>query len=242
MTSPAMTKLVANRTRMIFDHVFFGVLATRLHFVEDTSIPTLAVDGKNIFFNPDYVMGLSDSLTRSAIAHEVGHCMFEHFSRRRHREPRRWNQAGDYVINLMLQDAKFEISPTWLLSPVYANMSTDEVYNALPPGDESGGGGNSGPDPQDEVRDGSPADNSIDEAEWKSAVAQAANAAKSRGELPGSVKRFIDELTNPQVPWEEELRAFFTSTDESDYSGHTRTRTSLRRASTCRPCTGRVQG
>ena len=40
---------------------FWGVLALRLKLVEDPNCKTLAVDGKHVFYNPGFVMGLSDS-------------------------------------------------------------------------------------------------------------------------------------------------------------------------------------
>lgn len=80
--TPTTTKLSIARSRLLLDHPFFGVLALRLQFVEDTSIPTLAVDGKSIFYNPQFVDDLSDELCRSAIAHEVMHPVLDHMTRR----------------------------------------------------------------------------------------------------------------------------------------------------------------
>ena len=77
---------------------FWGILALRLEMVSTASVKTLAVDGKRIFYNEEFVGTLSDSLLRSAIAHEVMHCVFDHMSRLGSRENRRWNRAGDYVI------------------------------------------------------------------------------------------------------------------------------------------------
>lgn len=196
----------------MIDQPFFGSLALRLKLVEDSTIPTLCVDGKVISYNPDYVKELSLPLTKSALAHEVMHCVFDHMARLGEREPKRWNHAGDYVINQTLKDAGFEISPSWLFSSAFSGMSTDEIYNQLPP-DPPG-------DSQDQIKQGDPdpAQRAADQREWQIATAQAASAAKMMGKLPGSMERFIDEMLQPKVDWREVLRRFIDKAAKDDFN------------------------
>jgi predicted metal-dependent peptidase len=42
---------------------------------------------------------------------------------------------------------------------------------------------------------------------WQLAIAAAANAAKAQGKLPAMLERFVDQLLEPQKPWQELLRA-----------------------------------
>lgn len=44
------------------------------------------------------------------------------------------------------------------------------------------------------------------EAEWKRAVQSAKDAAKAIGKMPASLERFVDQLLEPKVPWEDLLR------------------------------------
>ena len=44
-------KLSVARSRLLLDHPFFGVLSLRLQLIPDETAPTLAVDGKSIFYN-----------------------------------------------------------------------------------------------------------------------------------------------------------------------------------------------
>ena len=136
------------RTALVLDQPFVGVLALRLRLVEDERIPTAAVDGKHIIYNPTFIAKLSPGETRTLLAHEVFHCVYDHIGRRGARNPRKYNQAGDYVINATLKDAGFDEIKGWLFNPAYAGMSSDEVYNLLPD-DDSGG-----KDPLDECQDG----------------------------------------------------------------------------------------
>ena len=203
------------RSKLLLDHSFFGMLALRLQLVETPALPTLAVDGRNIFYNPDFVLTLTPELQRSAIAHEVMHCALDHISRRGTRNPKRWNYAGDYTINQILEDAGFEISKNWLLSPQYKGMTADQIYSMLPEDPSDGSGGQ---DALDEILPGDPSEASTLEAEWKVATVQAANAAKANGKLPGSLERFVEGITTPKVDWRAQLQRFFTSVSKDDYS------------------------
>jgi predicted metal-dependent peptidase len=63
----------------------------------------------------------------------------------------------------------------------------------------------------------SQADLSQNEAEWKIAVAQAAQQAKAMGKLPAGMERFVEALLEPKVDWREVLRRFVTQTSKQDY-------------------------
>lgn len=205
-------QLTRARTALILDHPFFGQLALRLRLVEHAQTRTLSVDGKTIRYNPEFVAGLTPALTRSAMVHEVGHCVFEHFGRRNGRNPRKWNRAGDYVINAMIKDSGFEIGKSWLYDPAFAGMTTDQIYNLLPDSDDDKD------NPFDDVMDGDPDSNETDATDWKIATIQAATSAKAMGKLPNSMARFLDEITTPKVDWRSVLRRFVTEISKNDYT------------------------
>jgi len=210
----ARTKMVKARIAMLMQQPFFGTLALRLTLVENDTLdpPTLAVDGRNIYYHPDWVLNNDHDVVVSGNAHEVGHCIFEHIGRRNGREPNRWNHAGDYVINAILKDSGFTVPPSWLYSPVYAGLSTDQVYQALPP-DPPGNA-------FDKVADAVPSDMDpqTNTEDWEIATVQAANAANAVGNLPGSLKRFIDEMIAPKADWRTRLWRFATEDSRDDYS------------------------
>lgn len=222
MTQPdpeAKTKLTRARISMIMKQPFFGQLAMQLLLVEDATLepPTAAVDGVRLFYHPQWVKDHDQDVVEAMVAHEVGHCIFEHIGRRNGRTPRRWNHAGDYVINAMLKDCNFAIGADWLYNPIYAGLSTDQVYQALPPEDEIDG---SGPGPFDKHFDTAPDDvdgNEMTE-DWKHAVAKAANAAEEAGNVPGSLKRFINEAINGKADWRGVFNRFCTERAREDYS------------------------
>lgn len=234
MNQAALSQLTQARSVLILDHGFFGMLALRLMLKEMSPemtagfharkmVPTLAVDGKRIFYDPDFILSLSPALTRAALAHEVMHCVFEHIGRRGSRNPRKWNMAGDYVINQVLKDSGFEIGKGWLLEPAYKDMTSDHIYSLMPEdddtnnGSEPGSGSGSGGALCD-ILDGDPTDMETSDIEWKVATVQAAEMARQQGNLPASMKRFIEDMTAPQVNWREQLARFVTTISANDYS------------------------
>ena len=209
MNPTARQKLTIARSQLLLTQPFFGVLALRLKLVENNAIPTLAVDGKTIFYNEGFITRLSNSLTKSAMAHEVMHCVLDHISRRQGREPKRWNHAGDYALNQILKDSGFEIGQGWLLDPQYKGMTADQIYDKLPKDPEG--------DALDDIMPGT--GDPGDGVDWKVATVQAAAEAAKQGNLPGSLKRFVDEITAPQINWRDQLRQFITQISKDDYSG-----------------------
>lgn len=214
MNEKARTALTTARTSLLLDHFFFGRLALYLEFVEEPECKTLAVDGKHIFYNPDFILTLSRDLIKSALVHEVMHCVFTHMSRRGSRHPRKWNIAGDYAINDIIKQAGFILDKGWLHDTQYAGMSAEHIYDLLP--DDDGGGSN----PQDDVKDAAEDDAGKTgmAVDWQIATSQAANAAKSQGKLPKGLERVISDITTPKVPWREVLQRFITQVTKDDYT------------------------
>lgn len=199
---------------------FFGSLSLRLRLVERADIKTAAVDGKNFFYNPQFVRSLTPSVQQSLVAHEVMHCALDHMSRLAERQPKRWNRAADYCINLILHDAGMEIPSDWLLHKQYAGMSADEVYMLLPPDDDddsSPGPGESGGS-MDQLLPSDPSQTETLAVEWKIATIQAATAAKMAGNLPGNLDRFIEEALAPKANWRDHLWKFATQINKDDYA------------------------
>ena len=340
-------KLVKARIDFIYnDCVFLGNLALRLELVDATAwCPTAATDFKHLYYNRDFIDRCSLDEVKFVIAHEVMHCVYDHFSRREQRDPRLYNCAGDYVINLELKDLgigsfpssstmmdpKFEEfikkefperyrkykkefaggEPGVLCEEKYRDMSSEEVYNILKkdqdeqdkkngkgesdgqcgtcggtgqapdngdqdgegegegegegkgqcggstPGDcpDCGGsgkseGGQGGPvshdmhmDPEagdgenNGENDGSQGPIQIDQEEIDrmdsdmrkaimDAAAVAGEARGGAGNIPGGVKRLIDEWTDSTVDWREYLNNVIQSTLKSDYTWQRQSRKS----------------
>ena len=201
-------RIIKARTALVLEHPFIGSIALNLPFKFDDNIPTAATNGKNIKYNPRFVESLTDEELKFLVAHECFHPMLEHNFRRGGRSPRRWNQAGDYVINQLLTDDSIGKMPKdGLLNPQLhqaGNGTTDGIYNLLPEDDEGG-------DPMDDCEDGdgSPAEKEQQAAEWKVKVAQAAQAAKMMGKMSAGLERLVAEVLQPKVDWRDVWYRFF---------------------------------
>src|SRR3954470_15283837 len=103
--------LAAARARLILGRdaksAFFATLALRLAPRADPAVPTLATDGRELAYGPDFVDGLPADELLGVLAHEVMHCALAHPARRGRRDPRRWNVASDLATNPLLEAAGF---------------------------------------------------------------------------------------------------------------------------------------
>jgi len=181
--------------------------------------PTAATNGKTIWFDKDFFESLRLPERVFVFCHEIGHAMWCHMGRGKHYfdcgfegEPfnqGRWNRAGDYVINDMLVKAKVGKMPSMALhnpKDYPSDMLVDDVYRLLKDDPEDGDGPGEGEGGTMDHHINAPPPGSGSEAEWKRAVATAADAAKSQGKLPAELARLVEEILNPKVPWAEKLR------------------------------------
>lgn len=141
--------LIKARLSLLFKHPFFGQLALRLTLVpSDRSwCPTAATDGRKFYFNPAFIEQLDDKENVFLVAHELGHCIYEHFMRKGSRDPQLWNIAADYIINNTLETEVVKkgdfcrvityVKP--FLNHKYDGWTTEEVYDDLLEQQQNGG-------------------------------------------------------------------------------------------------------
>jgi len=117
------------RQRMIADHPFYACLLYRLRLVEDAAnTPTMATDGKSIFFNPAWVDKLTVPEVAGVLAHECAHIGYGHHLRKDGRDHKMWNQACDYAINEGLIKAGFTLPDDGLFNPKYRDWAAERIY------------------------------------------------------------------------------------------------------------------
>lgn len=218
------TKLTEVKTAMLLHVPFFASILLDYMVVHIGKFPnmfppgkeTAATDGKNIWFDEPFFESMSLPERVYVMCHEIGHAMWLHMDRMKaymdlgfdgkEFDMGRFNRAGDYVINDMLNKCKIGKMPSFALhSPKYTSeMLVDDVYRMLEddPGDGEGPGQGQGGSMDHHI----PAPSQCTEQEMKRVVKSAANAAKAQGKLPSDLERFVDQLLNPKVPWSELLR------------------------------------
>ncbi len=230
----AAKALTASRARLVLGRdarsAFFATLALRLVPEVDWSCETMATDGRVLIYNPEFVAGLAPDELLGVLVHEVMHNALSHPCRRGSRDNATWNLACDLAVNPILLEAGFRL-PIGRVMPgegSHAHLplgkSAEEYYALLGSPDRSSSEGESSksdPGGCGGVRDpqaNDPAESRDRDAEWQAAVAQAEEAAKSRGELPGGLRRTIDHVLRPATDWRVILREFLSRQARNDCS------------------------
>ena len=154
-------------TALLRDQPFFGSLALRLPIRPDAARETLASDGKEIRYSPDWVANTDADFIKTAIGRVVLACALKHHTRRGEREPGRWQHASQLVTHGLLRDAGFKLPPD---AEAWDGISVEQAYDRLPepqedggegrdgPPSEEGGSGAAGPQPDNDNDDGGPDD------------------------------------------------------------------------------------
>jgi predicted metal-dependent peptidase len=235
-----LDKLITARVGLLLRHPFFGNLATRLKLVNaDEWCATLATDGRNFYYNNEFVDKLKPKEAEFGFAHEVLHNVFDHMGRRDSRDPQLSNIAADYATNQILKDERIGEVPSWIKifqDNKYRGMSYEQIYDELyekaekidisklgelldehlDDGDDSEGDGD-----QDGNGKGRPRLTADEKKkirdEIKEAMVAAAQAAGA-GRVPAGVQRMISDFTEPKMDWREMLRMNIQSLIKSNFS------------------------
>lgn len=232
-------KLITARIGLLLKHPFFGNLATRLKLIDATDwCATLATDGRNFYYNNDFVNALTAKQTEFGFAHEVLHNVFDHMGRRENRDPQLSNIAADYAVNQILKDEKIGEVPNWIKifqNDRYRGWFYEQIYEDVEKtaikiplstlgelldehldgeGDQNDEGDNSG-------KNGPPKLTAEEKKQIRDEIKEAMIAAAQSagaGKVPAGVARLIRDFTEPKMDWRQLLRMNIKSILKSDFS------------------------
>lgn len=225
----SVSKLDKAKAQIVLDHPFFSSILLRKQLIEDPTIPTLAVNARgDIYYNHDFVESLTVPQVVWGLCHEIGHVIGQHAMRRKDRNHKKWNYAGDAWINDMLNDCRIgEPIPQTVDMPGSKDKTTEQIYDELPeppPDDGEGGGGNGKPQYDnglgDDIKYEDLTESEIKEieAQAKVEIAQAAQAAKARGKLPGKLAEIVSQFINIKTPWYDHLERYMNGMTNNEYT------------------------
>ena len=226
--SVTITKMDKARSQLVLDHPFFASLVLRKPMIETDQVQTAAVNAHGqIFYNPKFVDKLDVQQIVFLLAHEVGHVIADHCTRRGSRDPKKWNIAGDAWINDMLQDAGVgRFIDGGVNMPGSKDKTTDQIYNELP--DQPGGGGGQQQGPggigddiiEDDGNGNQMSKEQVEQAraEMKVAIAQAAQAAKMLGKMPGKLAEIVADIIHVKTPWYDILERYMVAMTQGEYT------------------------
>jgi predicted metal-dependent peptidase len=222
-----VTKLDKAKAQIVLDHPFFASILLKRKLTPRNDIPTLAVNARgDIFYNEKFVESLTVPQVVWGLCHEIGHVVGQHALRIKHRKHKKWNYAGDAWINDMLDDANVGTRiPNTVDIQGSKDKTTETIYDELPepPDGEGGEGGESGGFDNglgDDIMQEDLTESEIKEIEAsnKVEIAQAAQAAKARGKLPGKLAEIVADILNVKTPWYDILERYMTDCVKQDYT------------------------
>src|SRR5215468_10924883 len=137
-------KLLRARVQLLFKQPFFATLCLRLKLIP-ASVPTMATNGKVIYYHSAFVESITQEQLEGVLAHEVLHCALAHHCRRGLRKKRLWNIAADYAINPVVLKNGLVLPAGALISPEYEGLCAEQIYDRML---QEGSGGSSQSAPQ----------------------------------------------------------------------------------------------
>ena len=237
-------KLTTARVGLLLKAPFFGNMATRMQLIDASDwCPTAATNGKNFYYNKDFVTKLSVKKLEFLFGHEILHCVLDHFGRLGSRNPKLANIAQDFAVNQILVDERIGEKITEVdicLDSKYRGWSWEEIYDELwekaekisledlldQLGDqldehikeEEGAG--SGSDKEGKGK-GKPTMSKEEAQKIKDEIKQAmiqSAAAAGAGKVPAGIQRLIKDLTEPKMNWRQLIRQEIQSIVRNDYA------------------------
>ena len=241
MSQDVIEKLTTARVGLLLKAPFFGNMATRMQLKDASDwCPTAATNGRDFFYNKDFISKLSVKKLEFLFGHEICHAIFDHFGRLGSRDPQLANIAQDYAVNQILVDERIGEKITEVdicYDPKYRGMAWEEIYDELydkaqkipmdqllkelgdlldehiKEGDGAGDGDKDGK--------GKPTISKEDLQKIKDEIKQAmiqSSAAAGAGKTPAGIQRLIKNMTEPKISWRELIRQEIQSIVRNDYS------------------------
>ena len=123
--------IAALKRKMLVKYPFFGSVVASVGYKENKDIPTAGTDGETIYYNPEYLEGLSVEEQTFIFSHEVCHIAFNHILRSEGKNPELWSIATDGVINQFLKRDGLKIAPGVVDMAEAINYDAEQLYEKL---------------------------------------------------------------------------------------------------------------
>lgn len=201
-------------------------------------MPTMATDGKNLYFAPEFVLENPINELAGVIVHEALHCLSLHPYRLDTKNHKVWNYATDYAVNLALEELFEFISKrkshvsrvpalpsNRLYNDKHKGKTADDIYYELMKDITNGKGmdddpsthGMWGKDPGQGA--GGKSKKEIEETMKSLASKMYHSMKKEYGTVPGCIESMFQEITKPKKNWIVEFEEFIEpEPDDYGYS------------------------
>ena len=221
-TTDAMRRMLVAREKIARRNPFFASIMFNAKLVESDKHQTIVTDGMHIFFNPEYV-AQNDLFIEGDVLKCVMHGAMQHIGRRKYRDMEKWNESCTLSVGplvhqyfkqhpqLMANDGKF---PDKAAEEIYELLDAEQQKQKGKGGKGSGDGkeegeGNPGETPGGMVNPEPGMEEAAEASakQWGRAVANAMEKATKAGNMPGNIKRLIEELLPAEkLDWRDIIR------------------------------------
>lgn len=214
--SPQITEAVS--ALLVQQPFFASLMLDLMEIVETPTLPdgsqmkACATNGKQLFINPDPFGKFTVPERVGMLAHEIMHVILQHAGRKHEYvslgfgpdlkvfSTKRFDHACDYIINAHLTSQGFKLPLGSLQnSQVTGDDIVDEVYLKLPDDEEDKPDGN-----DDHIANDGQSQTS--QPVMAAALQKAKEIAKMQGKGAAGLERLIEQICEPEVPWQEHLR------------------------------------
>ena len=197
---------------------FFGALMLFAEIKETKQFDTAATDGKHIFVNEKFLLGLTSKQQNALILHEVLHMALLHVTRRGTRDVKFWNIAADIVVNnLIFTNTKFSLPKNAIVEAKYSDYSVEEIYEKILKDPKW----KNKEIPIEDIlsvadMDALSEDETAEiEGYWRDKIQVLSNSdlnGSMPGNIPGGMQKEIEILLEPEVDWRHALWKFVAKT------------------------------
>lgn len=101
------------------------------NIIVDNNVDSLSTDGKNIYYNLDFINSISEEQRIFAFANVFFHIFFNHTASAEGKDKVLWNIATDAVINSYLRQEGLANIENSINLPEAINYSAEEMYDKL---------------------------------------------------------------------------------------------------------------
>ena len=119
------------KRRLLVKYPFFGSVVANSNFIVEPAVGTAGTDGKNIYYNPNFIESITDDQQTFIFAHEICHIAFDHIFRSEGKDKDLWNIATDSVVNAFLKQDGLPIVEGGVDIPEAINYDAEEMYKKL---------------------------------------------------------------------------------------------------------------
>jgi predicted metal-dependent peptidase len=194
---------------------FFATLALFARQSLRDDIGTAATDGRDIFWNREFLARLTPAEVDGVLLHEILHAALLHIPRRGPRDPLLWNIACDIVVNGIVDGAHLTLPKGAVRKKEWEKLAVEEVYALL----DKNAVQITLPENWADLLEPGTGEHEALTAHWKQAIAQAKTLTEAmrQGKLPAGLDRELGGLEPARLNWRSYLWRYLVRTP-TDFS------------------------